>query len=256
MEHGVLTRKPLVEALVEIQWALDTPAPGISLDPDYKLLLGRFYDRVSGRYPVHEQLPTATLPDELVAHQVQHRFRVGSDRWPLVQIGPGILSVNQTVGYAWDSFREQTMAAVAALYAAHPRPGRLTVNSLLLRYIDAMRFDSQAHDVLRLLDEKMGVVVRWPSGLFDGTAVGPVPKRFLLQSEFSCGSPPSTLTGTISTGLHGSGPALFWDTVIQSGDEQLPVMPEGFGDWFDAAHDLAHRWFFGLVEGALLEEFR
>ena len=65
MVNKELKNKPLIEAIVEIRWVLEKPNTGITNDPHYKLLLGRFFDRVSKKYPEHEQLPTASIPDEL-----------------------------------------------------------------------------------------------------------------------------------------------------------------------------------------------
>ena len=64
MPHRDLKNKPLVEAALEIQWQLQAHAtPGIKTDPHYKMLLGRFYERLVDTYPVHETLPAAALPE-------------------------------------------------------------------------------------------------------------------------------------------------------------------------------------------------
>ncbi|MBP8986104.1 MAG: TIGR04255 family protein [Syntrophobacterales bacterium] len=73
-----LKNKPLVEAILEIRWKLQGLPSGPQVDPHYKLLLGRLFDRMLKDYPEHEQLPTANVPDELVGHVVQHRFRVAA----------------------------------------------------------------------------------------------------------------------------------------------------------------------------------
>lgn len=99
MTSRVLNNKPLVECILEMRWALVEQAPGLSQDPHFPLLLGRLYDRLNADYPVHEQLPAAEVPSELVGHTVQHRFRRKAEGWPLVQVGPGILTVNDTDGY-------------------------------------------------------------------------------------------------------------------------------------------------------------
>ena len=52
MTHKPLKNKPLVEAHVEIEWALQEHGPqGIKTDPYYKMALGRFYERVMGSIP-------------------------------------------------------------------------------------------------------------------------------------------------------------------------------------------------------------
>ncbi len=52
MTHKPLKNKPLVEAHVEIEWALQEQRPqGIKTDPYYKMALGRFYERVMVSIP-------------------------------------------------------------------------------------------------------------------------------------------------------------------------------------------------------------
>ena len=110
-----LKNKPLVEALLEVKWELPVRnTPGIEGDPHYPLLLGRLSERVETDYPFHEALPTAQIPDAMVAHMAQHRFRTSEGGWPLIQVGPGLMTVNETDGYTWDDFRERCARAIAS----------------------------------------------------------------------------------------------------------------------------------------------
>lgn len=122
-----LRKKPLVEVILEVRWgptlAVDAPPP--DPDPNYSLLVGRLFDRVRQAYPFHEQLPTAQLPDQMVPGVPQHRFRPAPNDWPLVQLGPGLLTVNETAKYTWSDFRSRAMVAVEHLYTAHPVPQTL-----------------------------------------------------------------------------------------------------------------------------------
>lgn len=113
MSRKDLKNKPLVEAILEIRWHLvqltsvQGPAQMIlpAGDPHYRLLLARLFDRLQKDYPVHEQLPTATLPDDMLPQIVQHCFRAANDDWPLVQVGPGVFTVNDTHRYTWTDFQ-------------------------------------------------------------------------------------------------------------------------------------------------------
>ena len=61
-----LPNKPLAEAIFEFRWALDEKrGQGIAVDPGFRLLLGRYYDRVKGHYPHVVDLPTAQIPEDL-----------------------------------------------------------------------------------------------------------------------------------------------------------------------------------------------
>ncbi|WP_407951062.1 TIGR04255 family protein, partial [Parvibaculum sp.] len=118
MSYPELKYKPLVEAIFEIRWKIHQKVPGITADPHYRLLLGRLYDRLQSQYPEHEQLETANIPDEMSGHLPQHRFRTGPNDWPLVQLGPGICTVNDTSKYKWEDYRGRVVDAKVKLFDA------------------------------------------------------------------------------------------------------------------------------------------
>ena len=92
-----LKNKPLIEAIFEIRWKLqEGPEKGMRIDPHYKLLIGRIYEKIKDKYTFHEQLPTASMPDEIAGYIIQHRFRKKENEWPLIQLGPGIITLNDT----------------------------------------------------------------------------------------------------------------------------------------------------------------
>lgn len=256
MTDALLQNKPLVEALFEFRWSVGSREPGESVDPHYKLLPGRFYERAQAKYPHHEQLPTATMPDEVAAYLVQHRFRVAADEWPLVQIGPGILSLNVTDAYSWDDFRARIEAAVVWLFDAHPASAAMLPESLLLRYIDALDFDTGHRNIFDFLAQMMGVTIAYPSSLFDGSHVHPVPQQFLNQAAFACANPPGLVTLGFASGTVHDAPALVWETAVQSNGAQIPAMPAALSHWLENAHQIIHDWFFALIAGDLEKEFR
>src|SRR5688572_5700647 len=100
-----LPKKPLVEAILEIRWAIQPQADGEGIDPGFSIFLGRFYDKVSSEFPESENLPAAMMPEQITPYLVRNRFRKTKGGWPLVQVGPGILSANDTEAYDWSTFR-------------------------------------------------------------------------------------------------------------------------------------------------------
>lgn len=255
MPSKILKNKPLVEAILEVKWALTSPSPGVQIDPHYKILLGRLYDKVSGDYPEHEQLPTATIPDEIVGQTVQHRFRYGLNDWPLLQVGPGILTLNDTHKYVWSDFRSRSLTAIDKLFEAYPKPTDLKIESLLLRYIDAIEFDYLARDLLGFLQEKMKVAISLPDSLFANREVRQNPAIFSLQAAFVCQNPKGLVTVRFASGQKDARPALLWETLVESKGESAPIMPKGFAGWIDAAHTITDEWFFKLIEGELERRF-
>jgi uncharacterized protein (TIGR04255 family) len=255
MPGEILKNKPLVEAILEVKWALTSPAPGIQIDPHYKILLGRLYDRVSSEYGEHEQLPTATIPDEVVGQMVQHRFRHGPSDWPLLQIGPGILTLNDTHKYIWSDFRSRSLAAIDKLCEAHPKPSDLKIESLLLRYIDAIEFDYSAQDLFGFLKEKMKIGITLPDSLFTNQEIQRNPTVLSLQSSFTCHNPKGLVTVRFASGQKENRPALLWETLVESKGNGVPTIPQGFAAWIDAAHAVTDDWFFKLIEGELKRRF-
>lgn len=255
MPSKILKNKPLVEAILEVKWALTSPTPGVQIDSHYKILLGRLYDKVSEQYPEHEQLPTATIPDEIVGQTVQHRFRYGPNDWPLLQVGPGILTLNDTHKYIWSDFRSRSLSAVDKLFEAYPKPSDLRIESLVLRYIDAVEFDYLKSDLAEFLKEKMKVAISLPESLFASLEVQKHPVFLGLQSVYPCQKPKSQVTVRFSSGQKESRPALLWETLVESKGDDVPPMPKGFANWIDAAHTITDDWFFKLIEGELERRF-
>lgn len=250
-----LINKPLVEAILEIRWNLQGLYPGPLVDPHYKLLLGRLFDRMLQDYPAHEQLQTANVPDELVGHIVQHRFRVAANSWPLIQVGPGIFTVNSTDDYRWPDFRSRVLAAIKKLFDAHPKVEELKITNLILRYIDAVDFDFKGENTLEFLKDKLKLNISLPDVLFKDTGVENKPNSFTWQSSFNCQTPKGLINIRFATGHKNNIPAIVWETTLESTGNDLPKMPDAFGGWLDAAHEITDDWFFKMIEGDLERRF-
>lgn len=251
-----LAHKPLVEAILEVTWRLQKRQPaGLLCDPDFRLLPGRFFDRIQRRFPFHEPLPTANLPDEVVGRSVQHRFRRGKDEWPLVQIGPGILSVNETAEYTWDGFRENCMNAVDVLYDAHPSAETTQIEAVTLRYVDADEVDHSKDSALVFLKEKMGVTFDLPVELFEG-GVESTPSSMDLRVGFRSENPSGRVSLRLAMGAKDGKKAIIWETTVQSLlNKPFAEVRSDLGPWLDGAHMISHRWFMALIDGELKRKY-
>lgn len=251
---GDLPNKPLVEAIVEIRWSLQSPAEGLQVDPHYKLLVGSIYDRLKDRYPVHEQLPAALVPDELVGHTVQHRFRSAAGSWPLIQLGPGVMTVNETESYTWGTFRQAVLDAIVALFDAYPAPAALAIEMATLRYLDAVRLaDASA---VSFLESNLGVKVELRSTLFeDGNLQGDA-NLVDLRTAYRCTKPAGDVLARFRTGQLRGEQAIIWETTVRSQGDATPKQRDDFAQWLTDAHEVTHKWFFTLIEGELERTFR
>ena len=256
MRRRILNNKPLIEAIFELRWGLQDRAPGIKIDPDYKILIGRIYDRVNEEYSYREQLPTATIPDEMVGYVVQHRFRKDKDKWPLIQIGPGIITLNDAEGYVWKDFEERISKVVDNLFEAYPNAeDNLKVNGLILRYIDAIGFNYEEEDLFDFLKKQMKMNVEMHEKLFDDTGVVKLPLGIDLSFSFQSSKPIGTVHLRFARGKRKDNDILIWETQVQSIQDDCPKVKEEIVGWVSEAHKLTDDWFFKIIAGELLKRF-
>lgn len=249
-----LKNKPLVEAIIEMRWALQE-SPNMQVDPHYKILLGRLFDRISSEYQKHQPLPAASIPDEMVGYIVQHQFRIRENEWPLVQIGPGIITLNETTAYMWDDFGNRAKKVISGFYDAYPDRESLRVNNLLLRYINAIEFDYVKESLITFLNEKMSVITGLPKTLFTNRKVSETPIGLNWQATFLLEDPKGVIHLKYATGKKAEAPALIFELSVQSVGKDVPCMPEGFDNWIERAHGVIEDWFFKLIEGELERRF-
>jgi uncharacterized protein (TIGR04255 family) len=255
MPRKVLKNKPLIEAIFEIRWELRDIAEGLKIDPHYKILVGSLYSQLKDEYPYHEALPAASIPDDIAGHVIQHRFRKGKNQWPLIQIGPGILTVNDTEDYIWENFEKRVIHAVNNFFEIYPDPETLKINSLLLRYIDAVEFDFSSNDIFQFLADKMKTTIQPYNELFKETGVDSIPLFFDWRFSFPCTNPKGVIHLRFIRGKKEDIDGLIWETMVQSANEQVIPMPEKISDWLNDAHALTDDWFFKLISGELERRF-
>lgn len=258
MASQKLTKAPLVEAILEIRWKLVEQAPGVEIDPQYKVLVGRLYDRIDKDYPFHEPLPTASMPDEMLGYVVQHRFRTAKAEWPLVQVGPGVVTLNETLNYTWDDFELRSHQLAKSLFAAYPDASSpLVITSLQFRYIDAIPFDFGNDDIFRFMSENLKINIAFPSAIYQDAPIESHPTGFNMLFAFPTAAPKGVIQLRFGRGTKEKSDALIWETIVQSaGKDVPPKMPAGFEEWLTSAHMVTHNLFFKLIEGSLEESFR
>jgi len=251
----VLKNKPLVEAIFELRWELTgKTASGESIDPHSKILVGAIYEKAKSEYPFHEQLPASEVPDRFAPYMIQHRFRKVAGQWPLIQLGPGILVLNDTTGYVWEDFNQRISKLVHMFLEAYPDQENLVPNMVTLRYIDSIEFDYE-NDILRFLQEKMEIGIDINQDLFGETGVTKTPFDIELKFSFHSALPKGAMDIRMKRGKRAESDALIWETMFRSLGADVPKSEEEIITWVDSAHSLTDDWFFKLIEGDLLKEF-
>ena len=254
-EREDLPNKPLVEAIFELQWELPV-VNGNEIDPGFRILLGRLYDRVRNDYPFLENLPQSVISEELTIRIMRHRFRVAKDEWPLVQVGPGIFSVNDTEGYTWDKFRPYLVKAIKALFESYPVDiHKLNITQLGFRYIDAIPFD-RTKPLLQFLKESLHTSVELDPQLFKDPQAAIAPNGLNLGLVYELPELPGAVILSFTLGTRDGVQSIMWDTQILARGKDIPETVEEYASWLDKAHDISGQWFRTLSRGYLYESFR
>jgi uncharacterized protein (TIGR04255 family) len=256
LKGTTLSNPPLIEAIFEAKWQPEEMEPGRRRDRHYHLLIGRLYDKLCQDYSYYEPLPAASVPSNLVAGVVQHRFRKDDGQWPVIQIGPGIFTVNDTETYTWNDFKNRVVGGMEDLFDVCPSLQDLTFDSLALRYINGVELDFDQEDILKFLEDQMRIDLSLPSSLFEDTSTEKAPLGIDCRLAFRCTKPKSRINMKFSRGRRYDSDALIWETIVFTGSGDMPRLLSGLENWLTEAHDVAEGWFFKLVEGDLLRSFK
>ena len=182
MDYPILNNPPLVEVIFELHWQLQQPQEGPP-EQNYGIIAGRMYEKLQAEYPFHEPLPPASMPTDIAAYMVQHRFRKGENEWPLIQVGPGIVTLNQTKdGFRRDVFHRGIRSLAQTLLSIYPESQKPRCSRLMLRYIDAVDFDYQTGNISEYISRTLKTDLIVKSTLFEDTGVSAAPTS--LDSTF------------------------------------------------------------------------
>lgn len=253
MRPKTLGNKPLIEAILELKWKPLLSAQSNGVDADLRLFLGKFQDMLGSEYPAFEVLPTAAVAEQMAPNFPAYRFRKSEGGWPLVQLGSGIVTLNDTASYSWDNFRSRALHIVDLL--VHTYVSKLEMLSLELKYLNAVAVDFEKQDVIAFLADRFGVRISVPATLFETKALTAAPNMFSLQLAFPTKAPNGSLRIGFARGKANEKDALVWETVIQCGERQIPQFPDGFHEWLESAHSVAEECFFKLIDEELLKQF-
>lgn len=260
-----LKHKPLVEAIFEVRWGHPQTPQGVTgplqfHDPHYQIMLGRLFDHFKqAGYDYYERLDAADIPEIFSGHVVQHRFRAGQNKWPLVQVGKGILTVNDVENYDWDKdFFDRCVAAVKTLHDKHPENMvGMPFQMIGLRYIDAYPFDFTKNDLFSFYKNKMSLDLGLPSRLLSSVKLSGNPLSFGSEFGYGISQPKGQLNFKTARGkdITNQRELVLWETEVRSLGEDVPKGVDGIASWLKASHEVTSAWFFELIKGDLEKEF-
>lgn len=267
--QGLKVRNPpLVEAWLEIRWRLqqDSFQDGLKRDPQFAFALGKFRDRVAEHFPHLKTRDAIHVPEEMAPHVVRYQFWTASETYPLIQIGPGVATVNFGTYRKWEDFRQTANFMREHLVASYDK-GYLQATSVALRYRDVEQFQYSDDDVFEFfrtnLNTSIDLPVHIPGVVGQRDCASAVDFRFSYDLHYPVGRGSIQLaTGTRKSGSEDESDDKAAEVVVLqlevvSSDENVPLVHDAdqFNAWLESAHDVLHEWFFSFTEGPLWKKY-
>jgi uncharacterized protein (TIGR04255 family) len=257
-----LKSSPLIEAWFEIRWKLKKGSiPQTMIDPEYPFALGVFYKNVKEKFEYHEELETSKAPEGFFPHKVQHRFRVEKNKWPVLQLGPGVATANYVGDYTWNRFHKTILYLRDNLLDAYQNYD-LRSEALFLRYRNAFPFDYGNKDILSFLDNKLNLSIKIPKHVPGKVSSKPNPVNLNLQFVYSLMEPLGIGKIQIASGYskkdNGTDEKIvILELEVASKDSNTPDFSdeEKLTNWLNDSHSIIHEWFFSFIDSPLYSDF-
>ena len=255
-----LSKQPLIEVVFEFHWGNKDSFP---FDPNYRLMVGAIYEHIRDRFPEFETLPTVNIPEEALPPNskiIQYRFWTKNKKWPVVQLGPGILTVNMNKDYEkWENFKPIIIDVVDKFLTVYPVREKLFIHRLILKYLDAFTFDFLNNNILDFLKDKLHVSISIDfeeEERKERFSLNPL--NLDLKLEYSLNDPEGLLgVRFLKALLENKEESLVMESyVISSERPSVEPTTESVTKWLDKAHDMTDFIFSNLIRGELEEELR
>ena len=255
-----LSKQPLIEVVFELHWGNKKTFP---VDLNYRLIIGALYEHIREDFPEFETLPTVNIPEGAVppeAKIIQYRFWKKNKKWPIVQLGPGILTVNMNKDYEkWEKFKPIIRDVVEKFLKIYPDKENLFIHRLVLKYLDAFAFDFLNKNILDFLKNKLHVSINIDFGEDERRErFSPNPLNIDFRLDYSLNEPEGLLgVRFLKALIENKEESLVMESYVVS-SERPPVEPdtESIINWLDKAHDMTDFVFSNLIRGELEEELK
>jgi len=229
-----LSNAPLQEVVFELLWEIGRDEQGFPIDEDFDFAQGVFANLSKDKFPFRKKTPFENVPFRAYPVPV-HQFWKAENVWPVLQIGHGLLVVNDIeANYTWKNYKKLIHEVITLLVKAYQK--ELTFKTIKLKYIDAFEIG----DMSRLAFINNHFNLKLINNFLDKDS----PVNINLNQTFQLENA-VFLETTLSTGFSPANkPAIIWQsTVYHEGrltKDQLPT-------WLDDAHETASNHFKNFV---------
>jgi len=232
---------PLVEAVFEVRWG--TPVSSNQGIPEFKfdeedstLFAGLFRAAAKADFPIYRKINELVPPN--FPYVVKHQFWSANNGWPCLQIGLGILTVNQVNnGYIWKSFKSTCLKALEYLDKAHHlQLAGIPGIGVELRYQDAFPLKDGEGDS-DFVSKRAQITVVTPDAFLKSPSLQPVVSDHHIMFAVPVVIPKGVLLNQLDRGQVGGKAAFIQTTTVRSADALRPDFNlASLATWLEQAH--------------------
>ena len=238
-----LPKAPLLEVIFELRWQIKQKSDLTK----FQYLIGDLYSSVKHTYPFRESLAPPEVPTDILINNPVHRFRKDKNQYPLVQIGPGVLTLNTTdENYYWKDFYNWAETLNKEFFSVFPIESETFKSNLL--YLDFFKFDFKNQNVNDFINKSFNININQE---FMNQTGNP----FHLDLGFFYETDLGNLSVTLKKGQNGEKEdgiimqtSLHGKNSMKSSDKVL--------SWLNQAHEFSSKIFKEITKGELYNSFK
>lgn len=250
-KNKTLSKPPLQEVLFEIRWQMEnSDYTNQTYDKFFDIAVGHLHSKAEKEFPVFKtKVPSFLLgKQDLLSYQTVYQYWTGENKWPVIQLGPGIFTVNNTDdNYNWKSnYLPLVKKGLKWLEESYLK--KLNFNYLSLRYIDTISTkDYKFTDWCNFIEDNLNFKV---SNLFN--THGSL-KQFNFNQVFQMNNG-SDLQIIISNAQNDKlEDILVWETAVIN---NKAINSNEIANWLETAHNITHNLFTEICKDELYNSFK
>lgn len=238
-----LPKAPLLEVIFELRWQIKQKSDLTK----YQYLIGDLYSAIKQTYPERESLAPPEVPVDFLINSPVHRFRKDKNQYPLVQIGPGVLTLNTIdENYHWNDFYSWAEALNNVFFSVFQLENETFRSNLL--YLDFFKFDFINNNVNEFINKSFNIIIN--QGFIEETG-----NPFHLDIGFFYNTELGNLSVTLKKGQNGKKEdGIVMQTSLNGKDSMTSSV--NVLSWLNQAHEFSSKIFKEITKGELYNSFK
>jgi len=242
-----LPKAPLQEVIFELLWEIGFDQQGSPVDSEFEFAQGLFANNVLPEFPVGKRTMPEGSPIKIYPKTI-HQFWKAENKWPVLQIGPGIFAINDTEeNYDWhNKFFPLIKNGIDKLEKSYRHS--LVYKNVSLRYIDAVEMTiEERSDILKYVNDRFNLE------LSHGFSVPGSLSNLNLTQTFDVNEE-TKVSLIITDGVNKfNKPALIWQTHIISNARKDK---SNIIEWVEMAHKITSNIFVDMLDKQFYDSFK